>query len=148
MCVLQILEKGKLKMISKSKFGFHPCDRETFKKLKTLHKFYWQTLHDYANWVRWDRKEPQNRVIKKYFRTEDGERCGSEIVGPRPEPTYCKVFEIIRKGWGVYIPSDMGIIESYHNARMPKSDKESVKPLKLSEAQIDKLYQSVLDYFK
>jgi hypothetical protein len=44
-----------------SRFGFHPCDRQTFLKLKALKKHYWQTCRDFHRWWRWQRKLPHNR---------------------------------------------------------------------------------------
>jgi len=39
-----------------SRFGFHPCDRQTFLKLKALKKYYWQNVRDFYRWWRWQRK--------------------------------------------------------------------------------------------
>jgi hypothetical protein len=44
-----------------SRFGFHPCDRQTFLKLKVLKKCYWQTVRDFHRWWRWQRKLAPNR---------------------------------------------------------------------------------------
>jgi hypothetical protein len=55
-----------------SRFGFHVCDVETYRRLKRLHAWYWQTARDFHRWWRWQRKLPHNRR-------------GSE-------PVYCRLF--------------------------------------------------------
>jgi len=53
------------KGIFKSKWGYHPCDKETFQQLKKLN--YWLLLakKKAANWNRWNRKD-----IKYQIKTE------------------------------------------------------------------------------
>ena len=103
-----------------SKWGFHPCDRETFKKLKAIKKAYWQAVYDFYNWWRWERKEPQNRQ--------------------GPEPKYNNLF-VINKLWCKtsqrkdkdgnvhthyrYFPrtvTDHGFLALYEQARKPNSE--------------------------
>ena len=55
-----------------SRFGFHPCDLETYRKLRSLKRYYWLTVRDFHRWWRWQRKQAQNRQ--------------------GPEPAYCSVF--------------------------------------------------------
>jgi hypothetical protein len=98
----------------KSRWGFHPCDYATFRKLKLLHRWYFQTLRDYAAWRRWSRKEPQNRVFREYLRDELGRKCGVKSVRPRPEPTYCSLFVADQA------PCDRGVVELYQTARTPQ----------------------------
>jgi hypothetical protein len=66
------------KTIFQSRFGFHPCDRQTFLQLKALKKCYWLTVRDFHRWWRWQRKLPHNRR--------------------GPEPKYCEVF-VENKHW-------------------------------------------------
>jgi hypothetical protein len=127
--------------VNRSRFGFHPCDYQTFRKLKTLHKRYWQTVKAFAEWKRWDRKEPQNRVIRKWNRDEKRRKIGFEIVGPRPEPKYCPFF--VNRFW----TEDHGIIEAYQQARRPVKEDE-VQPLNLSVEEIDRMYQEVESWFE
>lgn len=96
---------------------YYRCDYETFVKIKFLHKLYWQTLRDYANWMRWDRKFPHNRR------------------GPKPK--YCPTFVSREGNWGdvhAHI-TDYGIIQLYQEARMPS--KTHVEPF--DEATIKKI---------
>jgi hypothetical protein len=54
------------------RWGYHPCDFELFLKLRSLHRWYWQTLRDFHRWHRWQRKAEENRR--------------------GPEPCYCPLF--------------------------------------------------------
>ena len=128
-------------VVNRSRWGFHPCDYQTFRKLKTLHKRYWQTVKAYAEWRRWNRKEPQNRVIRKWERDEKGRKIRFEVVGPRPEPKYCPFFV---NRFGV---ESKGIVEAYQQARRPVKENE-VRPLKLSVEQIDRMYDEVESWFE
>jgi len=104
--------------VYESRWGFHPVSYETFRKLKFLHKWYYQTLKDHANWRRWIRKLPHNRK--------------------GPQPQYCP-FYAEKKFWR---PTDHGIIAAYQQARMPVPQDE-VEPLEISVEQIDKMYDEV-----
>lgn len=102
-----------------SRWGFHPCDYESFTKLRQLHKWYWETLYDFHRWHRWWRKEEQNRT--------------------GPEPGYCEVF-VEAKPWfkpvrfhgepgsKVYPKTILahGVLELYRSARIPRP--EAVPP--------------------
>jgi len=39
-----------------------------------------------AEWNRWARKDEKNRIIRKFTRNDQGQKIGSKIIGPRPEP--------------------------------------------------------------
>lgn len=117
-----------------SRFGFHPCDYQTFKDLKLLHKLYWQAVHDFHKWQRWNRKLPKNRVVRKWLKDSEGRKYGFEVVGPAPEPVY-NAFFVEKNRWGQLALTDKGIIEAYQNARTPHVVSQ-VKPLNLSLATI------------
>lgn len=126
-----------------SRWGYHPVSYETFRKLKTLKKRYWQTVYAVARWRRWDRKT---------------------VNQTGPEPKYCPAF-VEEKGHyktvthkvgdqefkgSVYVPktlNDHGILEAFEQARMPMETPEAVKPLNISDAQIDRLYEEVEAWF-
>ena len=124
----------------RSRWGYHPCSYEFYRKLKYLHRHYWIALRQFHHWNRWFRKEAQNRI-------------GSE-------PKYCPAFvenspwvkRFVHKGehgFKLYLRTvvDHGLVESYHASRMPSPD--PVKPFGESEiAKFEKLYQSVKEYFK
>ena len=128
--------------VHKSRWGFHPCTWKTFWKLKLIHKWYWQTAHAYANWKRWQRKLPQNRIIRRWIRDTSGRRIGYEVVGPRPEPAYCPAF--VDQG-GL---TDQGFLADYQNARMPQTSPETVSPLSHAPEMIERMYLRVKTWFE
>jgi len=79
------------KNIFKSKWGYHPCDKETFQQLKKLN--YWLLLakKKAANWHRWNRKDKKYQI--------------------KTEPETCPIFSEIRNltdlKWGVYTNKTM-----------------------------------------
>lgn len=111
-----------------SRFGHHPCDHETYLKLKRLYKYHWQNVYDHARWTRWSRKEPQNQVIRK----RPAKGLPLTVIGPWPEPSYCA--PLLRKD----------IVEAFQQARTPILNPEDVKPMSLSVKEIDSLL-SLLD---
>lgn len=124
-----------------SRWGFHPVDYSTYRKLKTLHRRYWETVYSVARWTRWDRKT---------------------VHQTGPEPKYCPIFVQEKGHWESfttregttaqrYRPKtlvDHGIIESYKTARMPAESPEAVKEIPLSKEQIDVLYEQVEAWFE
>ena len=104
-----------------SRFGHHPCDRETYFALKRLRHLWLRTLYRKAAWDRWDRKEPQNRFIRKKLRNSKKQCVGYEpttipIKEPKV-PDFC-------------VDANMWINSLYFEAKQPKSTPEEVKPLK------------------
>ncbi len=133
-------------MTHKSRFGFHPCSYAIYCKLKILAKAYFQTIHDVAVWIRWNRKEPQNRVSRKRIRNDRGQVVGYEESVPIPEPKFCDLFAQKQQNkWNPLITevvwNKIGetIVDDYRNARYPCAE-EAVMPLKLSEEEIDRFY--------
>ena len=49
------------KTTTRSRWGYHPCTFDIYRKLKYLKKKYWLTIRQFHAWHRWWRKEPQNR---------------------------------------------------------------------------------------
>lgn len=112
------------------------CDFETFQKIKKLHKWYFQNLHLEAKHCRWSRKLPHNRVIREYFRDEEGRKYGVKSVAPMPEPKYYS--------------GKLDVCEAYQLARTPyKTEGEARRhALSLPSAEtIDKWYQQAKGFF-
>lgn len=123
-----------------SRFGFHPCDYDTFIKLKKLKKYYFQALYRHAEWQRWDRKAPQNQVIRRYKKNDKGQRIGYEIVGEKLQPKLYPVFGELRfVGKGNHALNDMGVLSAFDSARRPCSSSELVTPLNITIEQIDNM---------
>jgi len=108
-----------------SKYGYHPCDRETFLKLKELKKHYYETQRNLFTWFRWDRKQEQNRVgpEPKYhplFVKNEYWQTKSQRRDPVTGSLYSHIKYYNRK------LDDQGILELYEKARMPSP--EPVEP--------------------
>jgi hypothetical protein len=116
------------------------ADYETFLKLKAIHKWYYQTLSDFANWVRWKRKT----------------KCRTG-----PEPKCCTAFvdEKVKQScerWGFWTPyytkgfiTDFGFVADYQTARMPFENEEDAATAKIrSKEEIDAFYEKVRPFFE
>jgi len=156
--------------VYESKWGFHPCNREIYAKLRKLNYWLLQAKKSASAYTRWFRKEEQNRVIRKKIRNEKGQVIGYEIIGPKNEPKlhepFCS-FEVPKRvpGWrwtprthktywktshiytfsysNVYV-NTFGIEQDYRNAKHPRHI-DSVNALVNSPEEIDRLYKLVID---
>ena len=110
--------------VFESRWGYHPCDYETFLKLKALHKAYWQAVYDYAKRIRWERKTVNQQGVEPKINLHFVKRIGF---------------------WGNVHShvTDHGIREAYQLARMPISNSSKVKPI-LSKEQIEDLYNKII----
>ena len=123
----------------RSRFGYHPCDWATFRKLKDLHRWYWQTVRDFHRWWRWQRKLPANRR--------------------GPEPQHCPAFVLLRpwRQWrkchGMTAVReyprrlvDRGVLGWYQAARRPQN--EPPRPWdELTLQEIDRLHTEAAAWF-
>ena len=133
--------------VFQSRWGHHPCSYDVCRKLKEIGKYYHRARHAYYDWVRWARKDPQNRVIRKYHRDADGRKCGFEVVGPKPEPQRCPLFLVTKKYGGTEFGGEGELfVEAYKNARHPRSE-ENVQPLKVSLEYIDQFLAACQEFF-
>ena len=130
-------ETNKTVEIHESRWGFHPCDYETYSKLKAINKWYWDTIRAQADWDRWKRKEPQNRVIRRWIRNDKRQKIGHEVVGSRPEPQPCSHFGHNGNQFSY----------DYELARHPAA-KEYVRPLVYSIDKINQMYLKCRDWFE
>lgn len=145
--------------VFKSRFGYHSCSKETDKKLRFLNGAYQKALSSAAAWNRWDRKAPHNRVQRRKIYDDQGRVCGREVVLDaagqplmQPEPKICPVFcrKVLRKvhydrsGQWLTNPvhrefvevNDLGVPAAARQARTPMESEALVKPLCLTEQQI------------
>jgi hypothetical protein len=112
----------------KSRWGYHPCDYETFLKLKKLKKYYWMTVYRNAQWKRWNAKLPHNRVIKRK----------GIVISQMIEPLVCSV---------MLSKNSERVLEDFENARMPQANPESVKPLRMPLEWIDETLKKCEDCY-
>jgi len=133
----------------RSRWGFHPCSHATFLKLKALKKAYWEAVRGLARWIRWNRKLPANQVRTEIIRDTQGRPCGRRVLGPIPEPIYCPVFGRVTKlNPSRTVPgqlADYKIDEAVAIARRP-TEEPFEKPLPISEAFIDELYDRLVEW--
>jgi len=145
--------------VHQSKWGYHPCDKEVFLKLKALNKFYVDALHRKAAWERWERKEPHNRIGRERLRSSNGQVVGYGVPVPLPEPvlngllvkeTYFS--DVNRSGkWIKDVRVERAkvsfadgaeiIAQEYKYARTPQPSEKGMRQLKLSVETIDRLLQ-------
>jgi hypothetical protein len=142
--------------VYRSKWGFHSCSKETSKKLRFLNGVYQMALGKASAWNRWDRKQPQNRVTRTKIKNAQGQVIGYGEKVPVKEPRLCSLFseKATRKvTWhprgGYYkdgidfvevITKDLSIPLASHQGRMPVATAEEVKPLPITDQEIDRLY--------
>ncbi len=127
------LPEGRTMTTHKSRFGFHSCSYETFRKLKRLNFLGLAALRRSAEWERWNRKLPQNR--KRYV----GGKEGYEGVKKNNVPKSHRVYVPWTEPDTFYMSDRELVLEDSRNARRPVEKETDVKPLKMSEAAIDKL---------
>lgn len=140
-----------------SRWGFHPCDYQTYRKLKLLNQVYRQAIRLAHAWARWKRKDPHNRVLRRRIRNEKGQTLGYEPPVPRPEPRICSIFsqKIIeirhvdkkgnfsREGFSEkkVVTDDLRIPADYASARKPVANPAEVQPLHHTVAELEELYE-------
>lgn len=152
--------------VHQSKWGFHPCSKETSKKLRFLNGVYAKAQHMAGAWERWERKLPHNRVVKRAIKDEKGIKVGTEVVldaqgqpVPWKEPEICTLFHdkipssVDR--WGGKIggrAEDNGfgadILAASRQARTPQATPQTVKPLPFSDEEIDRLCSVAKDWLE
>lgn len=150
--------------VYQSKWGYHPISREASKKLRYINKVYSIAQHHAAQWLRWERKQPENRVLT--CRLPSKEALGKKrkqvlmrdgIPIPWVEPQVCPLFfekipgYTTKYGWkilGQIKNNGLGdnVILASRQARMPKLKPEEVGLFPYTEEEIDKLYQAVKDW--
>lgn len=157
-----VLEKA----VHQSKWGFHSCSKEISKKLRFLNGVFAKAQHMAGAWERWERKLPQNRVVKRAIKDSKGIKIGTEVVldaQGKPvewkEPQVCDLFHdkipssVDR--WGGKIggrAEDNGfgakILAASRQARTPQPTPEAVTPLLFSDEEIERLYNVAKDWLE
>jgi hypothetical protein len=132
--------------VYQSRWGYHPCDFETCQRLKKLNALYEQARRTCADWQRWARKAPANRVIRRWLRDESGRKVGSEVIGPRPEPKLSLLFctrSFVGKGDKlrpqVTFHFPWNVTDLYRVARTPAITPERVQPLPWTREELRQL---------
>lgn len=140
----------------RSRWGYHPCSKETDRKLRFLNGVYQLAAQKVAAWKRWERKAPHNRVARPRVRDASGHVIGYGPPVPLGEPRLCPVFSALhttRVTWHPtrgYCPEGADLTkpvldnhlvsEAARIARTPAPTPADVRPLPLSPTDIDRLY--------
>jgi hypothetical protein len=140
-----------------SRWGFHPCDYQTYRKLKSLNQVYRQAIRMAHAWARWKRKDPHNRVLRRRIRNEKGQTIAYEPLVSVPEPRICPVFapkiveirhvdkkgNLSREGFPEekVVTDDLRIPADYASARKPVANPTEVQPLHHTLAELEELYE-------
>lgn len=141
----------------RSRWGFHPCEYATYRKLKLLNGVHERAVRLARAWERWKRKDPHNRVIRRRLRDASGRTIGYAEPVPLAEPPLCPVFSrkvqerrfVDKKGVcskegfldEKVVTDEPRIASDYSTARRPVADPSAVRPLEHTAAQIDDLYE-------
>lgn len=140
---LGTITKEKTMAAFESRFGFHPCSKELFLKLRRLNFLAFEARRRLAAWKRWVRKDPQNR--RRFVGMKDNARTDWRL---REVPKMHRVFEAVPEP--VRPPVDLEtaklIAAEYQNARVPVVQSQ-VRNLILSEQRIDALLKSLEGWY-
>jgi hypothetical protein len=147
--------------ICRSRWGLHPCDHQTFLKLKELAREARKAQRQAAAWRRWQRKDPHNRVVRARVRNERGQVVGYQAPVPLPEPEVSPLFYEIGVQRSCYdkdgryykdgidrkvlrpLRPPQSVCDDYRNARRPGASPGEVTPLGMTAGAIDRLYRSL-----
>ena len=150
----EIVKKG-TDGIYESRWGFHPCSRTHYMKLKYLRSKFYEALRKQAAWERWTCKEPINRY-QILISQNDKRQTVVKRGEPLQEPPRCPVFSCTAPGttdcfkftanvhrWRKHpylaqntFVMDMGIEKDFLRSH-PQEKIEDVMPLEIPEAQLD-----------
>jgi hypothetical protein len=139
-----------------SRWGLHPCDYATYRKLRFLNMVYQRAVRQAHAWDRWQRKDPHNRVSRRRIRNEKGQTIGYAAPVPVAEPPLCPVFSrkvqekrfVDKKGKHFregflderVLTDECRINADYAAARRPVSAPGDIQPLRCSHVEIDELF--------
>ncbi|HJT78439.1 MAG TPA: hypothetical protein VJ739_14645 [Gemmataceae bacterium] len=143
--------------VVRSRWGFHPCEFATYRKLKFLNAVYLRAVRMARAWQRWSRKAPHNRVRRRRLRNETGQTIGYGPPVPLVEPSLCGVFSrkcqekrfVDKRGtcfhegfWeDTVVTEEPWVARDYAAARAPAPRPEDVRPLHHTIDEINALFE-------
>jgi len=149
----------------KGKYGYYPCSKETYLKLKEMNKKLTKAKKMAAAWNRWHRKDPHNRkgpepelmpffcaksVKDVWFQSERTHDSYWFIDGESYRSTpYKERHHLLPLGYKIH-PTGItvmthGIDFMYRMARFPMPSEDVVQPLPMSEKEIEEFYKKVME---
>ena len=129
--------------VYESKWGWHPCDAETYQMLRRCNYLRLLAWHQDAKHDRWARKHPRNRVRRPAIRDQYGRKTGYGETIPIPEPSLAhRELKLTTSGDG-----SVDIHKNYIRAKYPKSSPETVDALTKTKEQIREDLKILEDWF-
>lgn len=98
---------------------YYSCDYATFRKIKRLRHLLFLSIRRKAEFDRWLRKAPQNRV----WRRRPYRGAKPEVLGPRPAPVQSPLTLFMSK------ENTDRLEENYNRARFPVAGPEGVSAI-------------------
>ena len=118
-----------------SKWGYHPCTRETCLKLKEAHLLLLRALRDIKRYDRWESKQEPEGEDPKFpsFASKYGYFYRSQKAKNEGRMTYGLTLGTNEwpAGYGCNIHYYEHVLTQYRNARRPKETAEEVQALYL-----------------
>lgn len=131
--------------VFESKWGWHPCDRDTYHMLRRCNHLRLLAWHQDAKHDRWARKNPKNRIKRKPVFDKKHRKIGYTDPEPVPEPS------LAHRDLKLTLTKDTGVADIHRNyirAKYPKSSPETVMPLTKSKEDIQEDLKILEDWFK
>lgn len=125
--------------VYESRWGFHPCDRETCQKLKEAHKLLLRAYRDCKRNIRWNNKDPQNQKGPEPKAPKDFIEHGYHRLDKK---------EFYGLGFRRYGRSNLylHVLHQYQKARRPAPNPHAVEPLDLP-ADFDKIVEELRKFY-
>jgi hypothetical protein len=129
------------------RWGLHPCDYQTFWKLKNAHKLLLRAYCDVKRHIKWSRKDEHNRkgpepIAPVNFEENGFHKLGVDKDGNR-RTFYGDGFKRDENGLNYYLR----VLEEYQNARHPKTKPDDVIPLNFPN-NFDKVVRELEAFYK
>jgi hypothetical protein len=121
--------------VYRTRWGYVPCDYETYQKIKRLRYLFLQGLIADAKWHRYNCKQPQNRVLRIPIRNAEGQKIGYEVK------------KIVRPPDGWNCSSNFHIERLYRAAKYPQPTPEDVPAVNFDIEQLDKELAKAEDWY-
>lgn len=144
--------------VFETNWGYVTYSYEDYKKLKRLNFIFQKARVRAAQWARWVRKAPHNRIQKIWIRNEKGQKIGYEVAGLLSEPKICDLFStklvdtnrnpLERWFDGYYIRTDNAVEIEYQKSHRPVSTEAEVVESEFSSSDIRKLLKKAEKWYK
>ena len=110
--------------VYQGRWGFYNMSFDEFLRFKEAHKLFFRAYREYRAFLRWERKDPDNRVRWIYKYNEAGQKVGKEKGEKLPCPVHPAFMATrFRSSKNLY----KLILTEYQYARHPKATKEEVR---------------------